>query len=554
MKWFQFKTTQARIAVLTGALALLAVVTAVVSVINAAAMQEELAYLKDLTVSLEQHADARAAVLKNQLAMKNMLLSDDSGVKDFGDEFRYQEDISEYAYSQWLAWPDEELVGLNSSLEVWEAARDQFIDKAWNGDLGSETAALLIDEVDPAAARLENEVQNLNAWDVQFLRDHMATLEDRTQTNAITGMVVLVLAAALVVWGVYVTLNISEPLDGLTSAVVAFENNTYRPEMLRRHQARPDDLGSLARAVGGMAESISASNRTKEQFLTAAKRFIPVQYLEFLEKPSITDVQLGDHVSAEMAVMFSDIRGFTSMSEGMTAKQNFDFVNEYLELVSPLIQKHEGFIVKFLGDGMMAIFPYGVDDAVKAGIEKEMAVQQFNERIKAHGLGPISVGIGIHTGPMMVGMIGESLRMQGDAFSDNVNLTSRIEGLNKFYGTSMIISQDTLDQLPQPVNYRLRYLGKAVVKGRVDPLGLYEILDGLSREVIARREETRADFEQGVALFAQGKLREAGLAFDRVLAQDPSDKTARVYLEQCADRVDRPLPSDWNGAIVMESK
>ncbi len=554
MKWFKFKSTQARIAALTGALALLAVITAVVGVINAAAMQEELAYLKDLTISLEQHADARAAVLKNQVAMKNILLTENSRMKEYGDEYRYLEDVYAYAYSQELVWEDDVLADLNASLDAWASARDKFIDKTGNDDLGAETTALMLDELDPAAAQLQNEMQNLNAWDVELIRQQVTDLEDRTQTNAITGMVALVLAAALVVWGVYVTLNISEPLDGLTSAVVAFENNTYHPEMLRRHQTRSDDLGGLARAVGGMAESISASNRTKEQFLTAAKRFIPVQYLEFLEKPSITDVQLGDHVSAEMAVMFSDIRGFTSMSEGMTAKQNFDFVNEYLELVSPLIQKHEGFIVKFLGDGMMAIFPYGVDDAVKAGIEKEMAVQQFNERIKGHGLGPISVGIGIHTGPMMVGMIGESLRMQGDAFSDNVNLTSRIEGLNKFYGTSMIISQDTLDQLPQPVTYRMRYLGKAVVKGRVDPLGLYEILDGLTSEVIARREETRADFEQGVVLFAQGKFREAGQAFDRVLAQDPSDKTARVYLEQCAERVDRPLPSDWNGAIVMESK
>ncbi len=554
MKWFKFKSTQARIAALTGALALLAVITAVVGVINAAAMQEELAYLKDLTISLEQHADARAAILKNQVATKNILLTENSRMKEYGDEYRYLEDVYDYVYSQELVWEDEVLAGLNASLDSWAATRDQFMDKAWNDDLGSETAALMLDELDPAAAQLENEVQNLNALDVEFLRQQVSYLEERTQTNAITGMVALVLAAALVVWGVYVTLNISEPLDGLTSAVVAFENNTYQPEMLRRHQARSDDLGGLARAVGGMAESISASNRTKEQFLTAAKRFIPVQYLEFLEKPSITDVQLGDHVSAEMAVMFSDIRGFTSMSEGMTAKENFDFVNEYLELVSPLIQKHEGFIVKFLGDGMMAIFPYGVDDAVKAGIEKGIAVQQFNERIKAHGLGPISVGIGIHTGPMMVGMIGESLRMQGDAFSDNVNLTSRIEGLNKFYGTSMIISQDTLDQLPQPVTYRMRYLGKAVVKGRVDPLGLYEILDGLNSEMIVKREETRTDFEQGVALFAQGKFREAGQAFYRVQTKDPGDKTARMYLEQCADRVDRPLPPDWNGAIVMESK
>jgi class 3 adenylate cyclase len=242
------------------------------------------------------------------------------------------------------------------------------------------------------------------------------------------------------------------------------------------------------------------------------------------------------------------------MSEKMTAKQNFDFVNEYLKLVSPLIQAHEGFIVKFLGDGMMAIFPYGVDDAVKAGIDKQKMVKEFNQILKERGYPAITVGIGIHTGAMMVGMIGEELRMQGDAFSDNVNLTSRVEGLNKFFGTSMIITQDTLNQLPKPITFRMRYLGKSVVKGRLAPLGLYEIYEGLPQEVAARKDAGKADFERGIALFAQGDFRTAGAAFDAVLKIDAEDKTARYYLERCAEQYGRALPAGWDGAIIMDAK
>jgi hypothetical protein len=110
---------------------------------------------------------------------------------------------------------------------------------------------------------------------------------------------------------------------------------------------------------------------------------------------------------------------------------------------------------------------------------------------------------------MMVGMIGEEARLQGDAFSDNVNLTSRLEGLNKFYGTSMIISEDTLRQLKQPVTFKKRYLGKAVVIGRLTPLGLYEVFEGLPDGVIVLKEATKADFESGIDLYSGGRFAEA---------------------------------------------
>ncbi len=113
---------------------------------------------------------------------------------------------------------------------------------------------------------------------------------------------------------------------------------------------------------------------------------------------NIVDIDLGDQVSKEMTVMFSNLRGFTTISETMTPQENFDFVNAYLKRVSPVIREHQGFIVKYLGDGIMAVFPERADDALQAGIEKLNRVTEYNAYKKTRGRPPIQVGIGMHTG------------------------------------------------------------------------------------------------------------------------------------------------------------
>ena len=553
MKGILPKSIQGRLAVLVGALILIAAITTLIGIVNAATFQQQLALVTDYATALQQNANARADLLKMQIAIKNTFIAEDYRAQDFGNFWRYSEQFDDYLYLQLLRNEDvENLMAQNAEVADQSSA---FFDQMAQEDTDwARLASVNLEQMDPAIASLEAQIQAFYARDLQVLREEIAAIEKSTRANILGGQITILVLAALLVWSVYETMAISRPLDNLTGAIVAFENRTYKPELLAEDTGRADEMGELARAVNAMAQSISEANRLKEQFLQAAQRFIPSQYLEFLEKDSITNVHLGDHVSAEMAVMFSDIRGFTTLSEKMTAQENFDFVNEYLKLVSPIIQSHEGFIVKFLGDGMMAIFPYGVADAVQAGIEKTRTVQTFNVMLTAQGLPAISVGIGVHTGPMMVGMIGEEMRMQGDAFSDNVNLTARLEGLNKYFGTAMIISEDTFRQLPQPVSFKMRWLGKAIVKGRAAPLGLYEIYDGLAADTIALKDALRPDFERGIALYHEGKFVEAGQRFNQVLERDPKDKAAKLYLEACAEWLDRPLPPNWDGAILMDAK
>ncbi|MBV6624844.1 MAG: response regulator [Rivularia sp. (in: Bacteria)] len=283
-------------------------------------------------------------------------------------------------------------------------------------------------------------------------------------------------------------------------------------------------------------------------------RFVPHEYLNFLSKDSIIDVELGDHVSKEMAVMFSDIRSFTTISESMTPQENFDFVNNYLRQVSPIIRDNTGFIVKYLGDGMMAVFPNGADDAVTAGIEKLKKVESQNISRIENNQKPIKVGIGVHFGHMMVGMVGETARMQGDAFSDNVNLTARLESLTKFYGVSLVISEQALGHLNNPEEYQMRFLDRVIVKGKSEPIAIYEILNGEVEEVRNLKLQTLSDFENGLENYRCGDCTKAKEYFEKVLAVNGEDKAAALYLERVEELSCNGIPQDWCGVWAMKKK
>ncbi|MBF0452036.1 MAG: adenylate/guanylate cyclase domain-containing protein [Candidatus Magnetomorum sp.] len=281
-------------------------------------------------------------------------------------------------------------------------------------------------------------------------------------------------------------------------------------------------------------------------------RFVPHEYLGFLSKDNIVDVQLGDHISREMAVMFSDIRSFTTLSEGMTPQENFDFVNAYLNRVSPIVREYKGVIVKYLGDGMMAMFPECPNDAIQAGLKKLNHVLQYNDHRKNSGRNPIHIGIGIHIGHMMVGIVGEKARMQGDAFSDDVNLTSRLEGLTKMYGVSMIISEAMYLQLDASHDYHIRFLDHVKVKGRHRPIKIYEIYDADPPAIRDLKIKTYAQFCQGQESFFQQNFTRAITLFQNVLHEFPEDKTSAIYLERATHYCNEGVCIDWDIADIQQ--
>ncbi|MEW6492859.1 MAG: ATP-binding protein [Cyanobacteriota bacterium] len=262
-------------------------------------------------------------------------------------------------------------------------------------------------------------------------------------------------------------------------------------------------------------------------------RFVPHEFLQFLERESIIDVQLGDQVQKEMTVLFADIRSFTSLSEKMSPKENFDFLNVYLSRVSPVIRKYHGFIDKYIGDAVMALFPQTADDAVQAAIEMQQQVSRYNTYRQEQGEESIAIGIGLHTGSLMLGTVGEPERMEGTVIADAVNLASRLEGLTKVYGADILISEQTLYSLDNPQKYSYRFLGRVKVNGKSQPVDVFDVFEAAPEFMINLKKQTRTEFERGVALYVEKNFAEAQQVFQQILQQNERDRVVQLYIERC---------------------
>ena len=183
-------------------------------------------------------------------------------------------------------------------------------------------------------------------------------------------------------------------------------------------------------------------------------RFVPRQFLEQLGKERIVDVALGDQVQREMTVLFSDIRNFTQMSEGMSPAETFKFVNQYLGAMEPAISGHSGVIDKFVGDAVMALFPRRADDAVQGALDMIRRLEAWNAQRVDRSEPPVKIGIGLHTGSLMLGTVGARDRMDTTVISDAVNLASRVESLTKTYCVPLIITEATFLALNNPAAFR----------------------------------------------------------------------------------------------------
>ncbi len=287
---------------------------------------------------------------------------------------------------------------------------------------------------------------------------------------------------------------------------------------------------------------------------TAYERFVPREFLSLLKKESILEVKLGDQTAQQMTVLFSDIRGWTTLSEEMTAQESFNFINAFLNRVSPVINAHRGFVDNFQGDGMMALFPETADDGVRAAIAMHAAVSEYNKERKKKGYQPIGIGVGLHIGDLMLGIIGHEERMQGTVVADAVNLASRLEGLTRVYGSSISISEPTLARLKDPDRYKHRFVDKVQVKGKKDPVSVHEVFDGDPPSVIELKEQTKDDFEQGLCLYYDRKFSEASVQFNRVLEKHPEDRAARIYLKRSANYMVNGVGQDWTGVEVLTQK
>jgi two-component system sensor histidine kinase ChiS len=262
-------------------------------------------------------------------------------------------------------------------------------------------------------------------------------------------------------------------------------------------------------------------------------RFIPSKLLNILGYTNLSEAQLGDCVERDMTIMFADIRSFTTLSEKMSPQENFDFINNYFKKVVPTIRQHNGFVDKYIGDAIMAVFPEKAEEALDAAIEMQKQIAIYNGKQQENGTLPISVGMGLHNGSLMLGTIGEEQRMEATVISDAVNLASRLEGLTKIFGASIIFSEKFLLSLDNPLSYNYRFLGKVPVKGRKKAVSVFEAFDGEPLTSVNLKIKHRGKFELGIHLFYSRKFAEGYKIFKEICRENNQDKTALFYMKRC---------------------
>lgn len=282
-------------------------------------------------------------------------------------------------------------------------------------------------------------------------------------------------------------------------------------------------------------------------------KFVPLEFIHSLGHEKITDVKLGDQVEKIVTVLFSDIREYTSLSEKMSPEENFSFICAFNARIGPFIRKHNGFVNQYLGDAIMAIFPGNAGDALSAAVEIQKEIEQFNQKRLQQNLSPIKIGVGMHTGPLIMGITGDKDRLDACTISDTVNTASRLEGLTKYYKAGIILSQASLEQIKNGEAFHLRNLGLVQVKGKQETLRIHECFSG-SDEEIQRKTATLHLFNEGVQHYSGKLFSQATSSFQKVVEADPDDRTARFFYMNSKQLITEGKQIQKSGIVEMPEK
>jgi adenylate cyclase len=286
----------------------------------------------------------------------------------------------------------------------------------------------------------------------------------------------------------------------------------------------------------------------------AYARFVPLEFLQQLNKQSITEVSLGDQVQKDMGVMFSDIRDFTTLAESMQPDDLFRFVNSYLFRLAPIFSQHQGYIDKYIGDAIMVLFHGKMDAAVKGCIAVLEDIVEYNrDRAKA-GYQPISIGIGLNYGRLTLGTVGNPDRMDGTVLSDEVNLASRIEGLTKLYKVDMIVTDKVVGQLSDPAAFDLRQIDRVRVKGKLAPTTIYECFATDNITIREKKKEMQGRWATALQEYYARQFKSAQTLFNEIDTAIGGDKIAKLYLRRCEELAVAELAADWDGTHAHKSK
>ncbi len=283
-------------------------------------------------------------------------------------------------------------------------------------------------------------------------------------------------------------------------------------------------------------------------------KFVPHEFIRSLGRTVITDIQLGDQVEKIVTVLFSDIRDYTTLAEQMTPEENFRFVCSFNERIGPIIRAHHGFINQYLGDAIMAIFPGNAADALGAAIDMQKAVKELNATRALVNQLPIKIGVGMHTGPLIMGITGDQDRMDATTIADTVNTASRLESLTKHYKVNILLSEASVNHLTDRDAFHLRHLGPVQLKGKVEATSIFECFNGTDELDVNNKLKALPFFKKGMFNYFNKSFNEASDHFNQVLEIYPEDPTTKFFLGKVSHYLDKGIPDNWTGVEEMHNK
>jgi adenylate cyclase len=288
------------------------------------------------------------------------------------------------------------------------------------------------------------------------------------------------------------------------------------------------------------------------------RKFVPKQFVDHFAKHGSSSLELGRADEDELAILFCDIRGFTGLSEKMSPQELMNFLNSYFLRMNDPIHQNGGFIDKFIGDAIMALFdrPEGqnsdkAQDAIRAALDLRYAINIYNQHRNNSKYPPINIGIGIHFGPVIIGTVGSDDRMDTTVIGDSVNIAYRLETLAPLYQTDIVVSAATLDVAEAKQHFSYRVLDWVRVKGRSSPIEIYEVIDHLPIEMQQLKLANAALIAKGLSSRIQQNWPKAISYFQQAQAINPHDTLVIHHINQCQKLQQLPLESDWDGAILL---
>jgi class 3 adenylate cyclase len=360
----------------------------------------------------------------------------------------------------------------------------------------------------------------------------------------IVGFIVLVVGM-LIAFGV--SARIVQPIRKLVDATHHVMDGDFS---YRVANPSSDEVGELSTAFQNMVEGLQEKEQIRNLF---GKYVHPSIVSGLIDNPDELGVD-GRH--QVQTLLFSDIQGFVGISANMDAEETVDLLNEYLGQMTEEITRTDGILDKYLGDGIMSFFgpPFTPGNhayaACRAAIRMQRRLTELRPDWVARGIPEINARIGLATGEVIVGNIGSEQTRDYTCIGETVNLASRLEGVNKYYGTRIIIDAGTRDLAGKAVN--VRELDVIKVMGSEDPVRIFELW-GFDEDETADQVELRATYDNAMIDYRAGRFEDAAAVFDILASEPTADPPSQTMALRCRSFVDEP-PQDWKGVYAMDKK